>query len=405
MPDPSSSLAAAPAPRRVVILGSTGSIGTQTLDVLERLGPERAQVVGVAARRNAALVAKQARTAGAAFAAVTDDDAGPALVDALAGSGITAGWGAGTLAELAAHPDADTVVVAVAGVAALLATLAACRAGKRVCIATKEVLVAAGTLVMATARACGAEILPVDSEHSAIFQCVRGYAARDIARIYLTASGGPFRTWPRDRIEAATIEEALNHPTWRMGGKITIDSASLMNKGLEIIEARWLFDVPLERVRVVVHPQSIVHSFVELQDGALLAQLGPPDMRLAIQIALVHPEKVDTRLPRLDPVALGTLTFEAPDEERFPALRLSREAGEAGGVAPAVLNAANEAAVGHFLAGRIAFGDICRLVESALAAHGNDGNGNDLEGILAADRAARHLVDADVAEHGPLDGV
>jgi len=388
MPDTSS------APRRIVLLGSTGSIGTQTLDVIRRLGPERARVVGLAANRNVDLLAAQAREFGATYAAVADAGQGAALENALAGSGIAAGWGAGTLASLAELPEADTVVVSVAGAAGLAATLAACRTGKRVCIATKEVLVAAGELVLRAAQEGGAEILPIDSEHSAIFQCVRGYQPADIARIHLTASGGPFRTWTREQIAAATPEDALKHPTWRMGGKITIDSATLMNKGLEVIEARWLFGVPLERVGVVVHPQSVIHSFVEMQDGALLAQLGLPDMRLPIQITLLHPEKWDSGLPRITPTQLSALTFEAPDEDRFPALRLAREAGEAGGVAPAVLNAANEAAVGYFLEGRIGFGAICDRVAAALAAIDATAGGSalTLEAILEADAAARRFV-------------
>jgi 1-deoxy-D-xylulose-5-phosphate reductoisomerase len=379
-------------PRQIVLLGATGSIGTQTLDVIRRLGPERAKIVGLSANRNVALLTSQARAFSAAYAAVTDESLGGELEAALAGSGTAAGRGDAALSHLASLPEADTVVVAVAGAAGLAATLAACRLGKRVCIATKEVLVAAGALVMKTARENGAQILPIDSEHSAIFQCLRGYSSDQIAGIHLTASGGPFRTWTKSQIEAATREDALKHPTWTMGGKITIDSATLMNKGLEVIEARWLFDVPLEKVRVVVHPQSVIHSFVELSDGALLAQLGLPDMRLPIQIALTYPEKPDTGLPRLDPADIGGLSFEPPDEDRFPALALARQAGDAGGVAPAVLNAANEAAVGYFLEKQIGFGDICRLVEQALEAHGNAGSADTLESILAADKKARLFV-------------
>ncbi len=378
--------------RRIVLLGSTGSIGTQTLEVVRRLGPERARIIGLSAHSNTALLAAQAREFSAAYASVTDERLGADLEGALSGSGTTAGWGEGTLAHLASLPEADTVVIAVAGAAGLAATLAACRLGKRVCIATKEVLVAAGALVMATARENGAEILPIDSEHSAIFQCLHGYSTDQISHIHLTASGGPFRTWTKERIAAATRADALKHPTWTMGGKITIDSATLMNKGLEVIEARWLFGVPLEKVSVVVHPQSVVHSFVEMQDGALLAQLGLPDMRLPIQIALTFPEKPDTDLPRLKPTEIGALSFEPPDEVRFPALSLARQAGKMGGVAPAVLNAANEASVGLFLEEKIGFGDICRLVAQALEVHGSDSDGNSLESILDADKKARLLV-------------
>lgn len=378
--------------RQIVLLGATGSIGTQTLDVVRRLGPERARIVGLSANRNVSLLASQAREFGPSYAAVTDESLGATLETALSGSGVASGSGAASLTYLASLPEADTVVVAVAGAAGLAATLAACRLGKRVCIATKEVLVAAGALVIRTARENGAEILPIDSEHSAIFQCLHGYTPDQISRIHLTASGGPFRTWTKAQIAAATRADALKHPTWTMGGKITIDSATLMNKGLEVIEARWLFDVPLEKVCVVVHPQSVIHSFVEMADGALLAQLGLPDMRLPIQIALTYPEKNDTNLPRLNPIEISTLTFEPPDEDRFPALALARQAGEAGGVAPAVLNAANEAAVGYFLEEKIGFGDICRLVEQTLQAHGSDGEADSLEAILESDKKARLFV-------------
>lgn len=378
-------------PRRIALLGSTGSIGTQTLDVVHRLGPERARIVALAANRNVDLLAEQARAFEAEAAAVAETSADGALRDALAGTNIAVSAGPQSLVELVSRPDVDTVVVSVAGAAALEATLTACRLGKRICLATKEVLVAAGELVMATARANGAEVLPIDSEHSAIFQCVQGLGSGDIARLFLTASGGPFRTWSKEQIEQATVADALNHPTWRMGGKITIDSATLMNKGLEVIEARWLFDVPLSNVGVVVHPQSVVHSFVETRDGALLAQLGLPDMRLPIQIALTHPDKPDAGLPRLRPAEIGTLTFEEPDEDRFPALRLARQAAETGGTAPCVLNAANEAVVGAFLSGQVRFGDICRIVEAALNALPVQ-NADTLETIRAADNDARRFV-------------
>lgn len=383
--------------RNIVLLGSTGSIGTQTVDVVKRLGIDKARIVALSARANVPLLAEQARALGAAHAAVTDDAALPALRAALP-AGIHGVGGVESLATLAALPEADTVVVAVAGAAALAATLAAARAGKRVCIATKEVLVAAGDLVMRTAREHGAEILPVDSEHSALFQCLQGYQVPgDIARLYLTASGGPFRTWTKERIAAATVADALNHPTWRMGGKITIDSATLMNKGLEIIEACHLFGVSIDRVSVVVHPQSVVHSLVELRDGALLAQLGLPDMRLPIQIALTYPEKVDAGLPRLSPAQMGTLTFEEPDAERFPALTLARDAFTRGGTTPAVLNAANEAAVAAFLAERIGFTDICRIVGAVTEAH-ETVPADSLSVIEAADAAARRAVEMLVGE-------
>jgi 1-deoxy-D-xylulose-5-phosphate reductoisomerase len=399
-------------PRRIVVLGSTGSIGTQTLDVVRRLGPERARIVGLAARRNVPLLAEQIRATGAAYVAVTDEAEGPALEAAMksaresatteegATAGRFVGWGDGTLVDLASIDDADTVVVAVAGAAGLAATMAACRAGKRVCIATKEVLVAAGTLVMRTAREFGAEILPIDSEHSAIFQCVQGYVVPgDIERLWITASGGPFRTWTAEQIAAARPEDALKHPTWSMGGKITIDSATLMNKGLEIIEACHLFGLPLDAVDVVVHPQSVVHSFAEMRDGALLAQFGLPDMRLPIQIALLHPEKVDSGLPRLRPYEMAALTFEKPDGDRFPAIRLARTAARMGGTAPAVLNAANEVAVGAFLDNRVAFGDIVKLVEAALRAHPSS-PADSLEAVLEADRTVREWTVAAIERGG-----
>ena len=379
-------------PRRIVVLGSTGSIGVQTLDVVRRLGPARAQIIGLAARRNVELLAEQARASGAAYVAVTEDEFGPGLETALAGSGVQrAGWGDGTMDYLATLTEADTVVVAVAGAAGLRATLAAVEAGKRVCIATKEVLVAAGDLIMSAAARSGASILPIDSEHSAIFQCMQGYRAEQIARLWITASGGPFRTWTREQIDAALPEDALNHPVWRMGGKISVDSATLMNKGLEIIEAHHLFGVPLNDIEVVIHPQSVVHSFVEFRDGALLAQMGCPDMRLPIQIALTFPDKIDTDLPRLRPDQLGEMTWERPDTERFPAIVLARAAARVGGTAPAVLNAANEAAVGLFLDGRIPFPGICLLVEGALAALPAV-PADSLDAILQADRAAREWV-------------
>lgn len=364
--------------RKIVVLGSTGSIGTQTLDICERLGSERVQVVGLVARRDSALLGEQAARwglSGERVVAVERD-------------------GSAAMTRLAVLDEADTVVVAVAGAAGLAATLAACAAGKRVCIATKEVLVAAGALVTQTAKDGGATLLPIDSEHSALFQCLAGYDFSLIDKLHITASGGPFRTWERERIQNATVEEALNHPTWRMGGKITIDSATLMNKGLEIIEACWLYGVGEEKVEVVVHPQSIIHSFVELRDGALLAQLGLPDMRLPIQIALLHPEKVDTGIPRLKPTELRDLTFEAPDHSRFPAITLAREAFRAGGTAPVVLNAANEAAVGAFLEGKLRFGQILERVEAALASILHS-EADTLEKIVDADAAARRFI----AEH------
>lgn len=336
--------------KRIVLLGATGSIGTQTLDVARRL-PEHLRVVGLSAFRNEELLRRQAGEFGVPTTA------------------LEAGEEA-DLVRLARLPEADLVVVAVAGSVGMRATLAALEAGKDVALATKEVLVAAGELVMAAAQANGVRVLPIDSEHSAIFQCLQGSSMDSVAKLWLTASGGPFREWSKEKIAGATLADALHHPTWpTMGRKITVDSATLMNKGLETIEAHWLFQIPMERIGVVIHPQSVVHSLVEFQDSSVLAQLGLPDMRLPIEYALLSPERLDAGLPRLDITRLGTLTFEAPDEGRFPCLTLARRAAEIGGTMPAVLNAANEAAVALFLDAQIAFPDIAGLIAGVMDVH------------------------------------
>ena len=360
--------------RNIVVLGATGSIGTQTLDVIRRL-PDRFQVIGLSAHRNGERLKEQADEFGVPPEALALGD----------GDDLT---------RLAALRNADVVVVAVAGAIGTKATLAALNAGKDVALATKEVLVSAGALVMDAARKSGKRVLPIDSEHSAIFQCLAGSANGDIARLWLTASGGPFRDseWTGDKLANATVAQALNHPTWpEMGRMVLVYSATLMNKALEMIEAAWLFGVPVDAVNVVVHPQSVVHSLVEFRDGAVLAQLGIPDMRVPIQYALLYPERVDSGLPRLNVAQMGTLTFAAPDTERFPALGLARRAASAGGTAPAVLNGANEAAVGLFLDEKIKFGAITELVARALDAHSPDAK-PDLEGILNADAWARQFV-------------
>ena len=338
-------------PKRIVILGATGSIGTQTLDVVRRL-PERLRVVGLSAHKSEDHLRQQAR----------EFDVPP--------SALECGDGA-DLVRLARLPGADMVVVAVAGAVGMQATLAALEAGKDVALATKEVLVAAGELVMAAARANGTKVLPIDSEHSAVFQCLQGSPIERVAKIWLTASGGPFREWSREQMAQATASSALHHPTWpAMGRKITIDSATLMNKGLETMEAAWLFGLAMEQIAVILHPQSVVHSLVEFRDGAVLAQLGLPDMRLPIEYALLYPERVDAGLPRLDITRLtAPLTFEAPDEERFPCLELARRAAGAGGTMPAVLNAANEVAVSLFLNEKITFPAIAEVIERAMTAH------------------------------------
>ncbi len=371
---------------RLAILGSTGSIGRQALDVV-RFHPERFKVVAAVADRNAQLLAEQARDMGIGFLGLHRPPE-----EFHAPDGLNAEWVFGAEAAVAAAtlPEVDAVLCAVVGSAGIRATLAALKAGKRVLLANKETLVAGGELVMRTARASGALMLPVDSEHSAIFQCLQG-ASQAPKRLILTASGGPFRTWGKERIANATRADALAHPTWRMGPKITVDCASMMNKGLELIEARWLFDVPGERIDIAVHPQSIVHSAVEFEDGSILAQMGSPDMRTPIQLAMTWPDRLPSPAARLDMSALATLTFEPPDEARFPCLALAREALGAGGTAPAILNAANEEAVALFLDGRIRFGRIPEMVHSALGAV-EHGPADTLESILGDDARARAYV-------------
>jgi 1-deoxy-D-xylulose-5-phosphate reductoisomerase len=347
--------------RRILIVGSTGSIGTQALDVVER-HPDL-EVVGLAAASSWELLLEQAAAHGVERVALSDPDA--AAKAAEHGEALEVLAGAEGLVELITDTDCDLVLNALVGSAGLGPTVAALGAGIDLALANKESLVVGGELVTALAEATGAQLLPVDSEHSALFQLIAGERPGTIDRLVLTASGGPFRG--RTDLDSVTREEALTHPTWDMGGKITIDSATLMNKGLELIEAHHLFGVPYEQIDVVVHPQSIVHALVHLNDGASLAHLGYPDMRVPISYALSHPERVDVPVPTLDLVELGALTFEAPDLESFPCLRLAREAAEAGGTAPCVLNAANEVAVHAFLAGDLSFTGIPRVIESTLS--------------------------------------
>ena len=354
--------------KRIAVLGSTGSIGRSALAVAAA-HPERLQVVGLAAGRNVGRFAGQVAAAEPAAVALAD----AAALDRLRGTGAlsasaAAGWGEEGLVAVATHPRVDLVLCASAGTAALGATLAAVEAGKTVALANKEVLVTAGRLMIAAARRRGVAILPVDSEHNAIHQCVDGRAPDDVLRYVLTASGGPFRDRPAADLETVTPEDALRHPTWSMGPKITIDSATLMNKGLEVIEARWLFDAPPERIDVLVHPQSVVHSLVELRDGSVIAQLGVTDMRLPIQYAFSYPERWPAPLPALDLAACGPLDFQAPDAGRFPCLGLAYHALRAGAGFPAVLNAANEVAVAAFLARRLPFTAIPRVIEATLDA-------------------------------------
>ena len=348
--------------RRVVIAGSTGSIGTQALDVIER--SDELEVVGLAAASSADALLEQASRLRVGRVALADEQAAARAADT-AGDVHVLG-GADGLIELIVETGCDLVLNALVGSAGLGPTIAALGEGIDLALANKESLVVGGELVTALAEATGAQLIPVDSEHAALHQLVAGERPGTVDRLVLTASGGPFRG--RTDLTAVTAEEALAHPTWDMGGKITIDSATLMNKGLELIEAHHLFGVPYDRIDVVVHPQSIVHALVHLNDGASLAHLGYPDMRVPISYALHHPERVDVPVRTLDLVELGELTFEAPDEERFPCLRLAREAARAGGTAPCVLNAANEVAVHAFLAGQIGFTDIPRVIEHTLEA-------------------------------------
>jgi 1-deoxy-D-xylulose-5-phosphate reductoisomerase len=376
--------------KRLAILGSTGSIGTSTLDVVARL-PERFEVVALAAGRNTGLVVQQARDFRPRLVAVADEEDAKRLRGELPGIEVLSGE-TGRIA-VATHPDATTVVGAFVGALGLVPTWHAIEMGRDVLLANKETLVVAGELVMGLARRTGAQVLPIDSEHNALHQALRAGAPEAVRRLVLTASGGPFRTLGAAEIEHVTVEQALAHPTWRMGAKITIDSATMMNKGLEIIEAHHLFDVPGDRIDVVVHPQSRVHSLVEFVDGTLIAQLSVNDMRFPILYALSYPERLPSPIGFLDLVEVGTLTFEAADETRFPALRLARAALGAGGGLAAVMNAANEVAVEAFLGHRLRFADIARVVEDVMGAATARGlQMRTLEDALAADASGRALA-------------
>ena len=372
----------AAAPKGVAVLGSTGSIGTTALRVLDRQR-QRFRVTALTANSNGALLREQARLFSPAFVGMVESS-----------NDSDEAWKSGTEALVAAatRDDVDIVINAIVGAAGLDATLAALESGKRVALANKETLVIAGDLVKQACASGSGEVVPVDSEHSAILQCITGHPSSEVRRVVLTASGGPFRDWSADRLGSATVEDALRHPTWQMGRKITIDSATLANKALEVIEAHFLFDLPYDRIDVVVHPQSVVHSFVEFIDGSVVAQMSVPTMELPVLYALTHPERVaDDGVPAFDPVRLSPMTFEPVDHLRFPALRLGISAGKAGGTAPAVFNGANECAVAAFLAGKIAFADIPRGISSALDSLGGMPAGT-REQLLAADAAARSHV-------------
>jgi 1-deoxy-D-xylulose-5-phosphate reductoisomerase len=372
--------------RSITVLGATGSIGASTLDLIRR---ERGEwrVVALTANGNVAELARLAREFGAEIAVCGDEGCLPALREALAGSGIAAAGGAGALVEAAARP-VDMTVAAIVGCAGLAPVMAAVERGGTIALANKEALVAAGEVLLAAVERHGATLLPTDSEHNAIFQCLQGGRIADVRSITLTASGGPFRTWTRAQLDAATPAQAVAHPNWDMGAKISVDSATMMNKGLEFIEAYHLFPVGLDKLRIVVHPQSVVHSMVEYRDGSTLAQLGPSDMRVPIASCLAYPARMDTPCAPLDLPALGQLTFEATDEERFPATRLAREAAHAGGAAPAVLNAANEVAVARFLAGQLSFTRIAAVVAETLNRYSPPAP-HALDAVLAVDAEAR----------------
>ena len=371
--------------RKIAILGATGSIGASTLDLIER-NPDRFEVGAVTAATNVEKLAAIARAGRAKLAVIADETRLPELQSLLDGSGCHAAAGEQASIEAAAG-DCDLVVAAIVGCAGLRPTMAAVEAGRTVALANKEALVTAGVLMTEAATRHNATLLPVDSEHNAIFQCLAGERREAVSRIILTASGGPFRTASAEAIDAATPAQAVAHPNWSMGAKISVDSATLMNKGLELIEAHYLFNVPSDRLDVVIHPQSVIHSMVEFVDGSVLAQLGSPDMRVPIAFALAWPERMPTPAQRLDFAAIGRLDFEEPDVQRFPALRLAREALEVGGAAPILLNAANEIAVAGFLAGQLRFADIHAVVAEALDS-GVDAP-RSIEDVMEIDEATR----------------
>ena len=375
-------------PIRVAVLGSTGSIGRQTLDVIRSL-PDRFNVVALATGNNVTVLEEQAREFRPRMLYCGREQ--EYIERRIREASITGRWA--EMEEMAAHPDVDVVVVATVGAAGLTSSLAAIRAGKAVALANKEVLVMAGHIVTAEAKRYGAELRPVDSEHSAIWQCLWGESPESVERLVITASGGALRDLSQEELERVTAEQALRHPNWQMGKKITVDSATLLNKGLECIEARWLFDVPLERIEVLLHRESIVHSLVEFRDGSVKAQLGAPDMRLPIQCALTYPERVPgASVPRLDLKMIGTLNFGIPSTGRFPCLGLAIQAGKQGGTAPAVLAAADEIAVEEFLGGYIRFTEIPRVIEDTLNAHRQVGNPS-IEQVLEADAWARSYAE------------
>jgi 1-deoxy-D-xylulose-5-phosphate reductoisomerase len=379
-------------PRRISVLGATGSIGVSTLDVLQQAGGrERFEVAALTGMGNIDLLARQAKSVGARVAVTADPAGYGALKAALAGSGIEAAAGTDALCEAASEP-VDWVMAGIVGIAGLAPTIAAARAGATIALANKECLVSAGDLFLREAEKAGIAVVPVDSEHSAIHQCLAAETGRAVERVIITASGGPFRTFSRDQMAAVTPDQAAGHPRWSMGRKISIDSASMFNKALEMIEARHLFALRPEQIEVVIHPQSIVHSAVSFADGSMIAQLGVPDMRTPIAYALAQPSRIQVNVERLDLVKAARLEFEAPDEMRFPPLRLAREAMAHGGAAGAVLNGAKEAALEAFMAGRTGFLDMARIVEQVLGDLARLPAPQTLDDVFAADREARHAA-------------
>ena len=374
--------------KKISILGSTGSIGQSTLSVIDQF-PDRFTVVALAAGNNIELFEKQVRQFKPSIVSVVSERSAADLKRRCSDLSVRICSGVEGMIQIAAAEDADITVSAIVGTAGLVPTMAAIRAGKDIALANKEVLVTAGELVMAECRARGVRILPVDSEHSAIFQCLHAGASRDIRKLVLTASGGPFRTFAKKDLANVSLAQALKHPNWSMGRKITIDSATLMNKGLEVIEARWLFDITPGKIKVLVHPQSIVHSMVEYHDGAVVAQLGMPDMKGPIAYALSYPERLSDVSPALDLAKVGTLTFEEPDLDRFPCLAYAFDALHAGGSMPAVLSAANEVAVKYFLEEKIGYNDIVRVIRTTMDVH-TPSNIKTVEDVLKADLWARH---------------
>lgn len=388
------------APRGISILGSTGSIGCNTLRVIEALGVDRFRVVALGAGSNFEKLAEQINQFKPELVSVESEEIADSLKRQLRSLGIPAPeirMGEAGLVEVATHERADCVVSGTVGAVGFVPTLRALEAGKRVALANKETLVMAGELMTLAAEKSGAELLPVDSEHNALHQCLRGEKRSEVRRLILTASGGPFRARDKAAMESASVAEALQHPTWNMGAKITIDSATLMNKGLEVIEAHWLFGFSAEEIGIVIHPESIVHSMVELIDGSIIAQMGITDMRHAIQYALTYPERHPSDLPALNLAKLASLHFESPDLERFPCVSLAYRALRAGGTMPATMNAANEEAVRAFIAERISLTDIPRVIAAVMDKHSIRPAAS-LEGVLRADREARRVTEAIIAE-------